>query len=279
MVIRIAAVMLSLAFAVDWQAASPAVTIDGDAAIVTMLVRPERAVEFDRIVTRLKTALQASSNPLRKSQAAGWSVFKSSDLVQGNVSYIMRIDPAVKEQDYDIARLIGEAEPGAVTEVNRAIRDAQVGRSVLVMNRIAIDGLGLAAGTPAGEAGPAAAAAPLLAFRDADAAVITVLVRPEQAADYESVLRRLGQALQASAVPVRKRQAAGWKVFKGTQLLDGNVPYLMTLEPVQPRTEYDPMRLIQEVFPSELSDIFRRYRAAFAGQAVLSLGHRVDMGR
>jgi hypothetical protein len=279
MVMRIAAVIIALAFAVDWQAASPATTIDGDAAIVTILVRPEKAVEFDRLLLRLKTALQASSSPVRKSQAAGWSVFKSTDLVQGNVSYIMRIDPAVKEQDYDIARLIGEAEPGAVTDVTRAIREAQVARSVLVMNRVAVEGLGLAAGAPVGEAGSAAASSRLLAFQDVDAAVITVLVRPEQAADYESVLRRLGQALQASAAPVRKRQAAGWKVFKGTQLLDGNVPYLMTLDPVQPRTEYDPMRLIQEAFPSELPGIFQRYRAAFAGQAVLSLGHRVDMGR
>jgi hypothetical protein len=278
---RIAAVMLALAFATDWQATPPAtaVTIDGDAAIATILVKPEKAGEFDRLLLRLKTALQASSAPVRKSQAAGWSVFKAADLVQGNVSYIMRIDPAVKEQDYDIARLIGEAEPGAVAEVNKIIRDAQVGRSMLVMNRVIVNGFGPATSPQAREAVSPSALAPVLAFQNAEAAVITVLVHPEQAADYEAVLGRLGQALQASAAPIRKQQAAGWKVFKGTQLLNGTVPYLMTLDPVQPRTEYDPMRLIQEAFPSELPDIFRRYKTAFAGQAVLSLAHRIEMGR
>ena len=276
---RIAAMLVACALAVDWQAASPAlVTIDGDAAIVTVLVKPEKVAEFDRVLGRLKTALQASATPARKRQAEGWSVFKSTDLVQGNVSYIMLIDPAVRDQDYDIARLIGETDPGAVTDVNRSIRDAQVGRSLLVMNRVRVEGLGPSADLPAGKPAPAAPA-PVLAFQDADAAVITVLVRPEQTADYESVLGRLGKALQASAAPVRKRQAAGWKVFKSTQLLNGNEAYVMTLDPVQPRTEYDPMRLIQEVFPSELTEIFPRYRAAFAGQAVLSLGHRVEMGR
>jgi hypothetical protein len=275
---RIAAVILALAFAIDRQAGLPPlpVTIDGEAAIVTILVKPDKAVEFDRIVMRLKSALQT---PARKAQAAGWSVFKSTDLVQGNVSYIMRIDPAVKDQDYDIARLIGEAEPGAATEVNKVLRDAQVGRSMLVMNRVNVAGLGVAPAVPASDTGPASGLAPVLAFQEADAAVITVLVYPEQAADYESVLGRLGSALQASAATVRKRQAAGWKVFKGTQLLNGSVVYVMTLDPVQLRTEYDPMRIIQEAFPSELPEIFKRYRAAFAGQAVLSLGHRVEMGR
>ena len=52
-------------------------------------------------------------------------------------------------------------------------------------------------------------------MQDADAAVITVLVRPEQTANYESVLARLGTALQASAVPIRKRQAAGMESVQG----------------------------------------------------------------
>ena len=273
---RIAAVLLALAFAGDGQPAPAPATIDGDAAIVTILIKPEKAAEFDRVLERLKGALRSSSNPVRRTQAAGWSVFRATALVQGNVSYIMRLDPAVRDQDYDISGLIGEVEPGAASEVARSIREAQVGRSVTVMNRVNVDGLGLAAVTSAGGAAPAAVS-PVLAFQDADAALITVLVRPEQAADYELALARLGKALQASTVPVRKRQAAGWKVFKATQPLSGHVPYVMTIDPVLPRTEYDPIRLIQEVFPSEIAAIFPGYRAAFAGQAVMSLGHRLEM--
>lgn len=275
---RFAAVLLALAFTADWQPAPSApITIDGDAAFVTILVKPDRAPDFDRVLARLKAALQGSSSPVRRAQAAGWTVFRSADLVQGNVSYLMRIDPAVRDQDYDIARLIGEADAGAVAEVNRSIRDAQVARSMMVMNRVNVAGLGAATTMPGGDTAAPAVASPVLGFQAADAAVITVLVRPEQAADYESTLAHLGKALQASAVPVRKRQAAGWKVFKGTQLLNEHVPYIMSIDPVQLRTEYDPMRLIQEVFPADVPQIFQRYRAAFAGQAVVSLGHRIEM--
>ena len=78
-------------------------------------------------------------------------------------------------------------------------------------------------------------------------------------------------------MPIRKRQAAGWKVYRGTELMGGSVPYITVLDPVQPRTEYDPFRLIQEVFPSEVTDLFARYRAAYAGQAVVTLGERLTM--
>ena len=272
---RIAAVVLALAFAADWQPA-PALVLDGDAAIITVLVRPERAAAFDQLVSRLKSSLQGSANPVRKAQAAGWQVLKSPDLVQGSVSYIMRIDPVVRGQEYDIARLIGEANPADVAAVNQSLRDAQIARSVLTMQRVNVDGLGLAASAPAGK-GPAASLAPVLSFQDADAAVITVLVRPEQIADYEATLTMLGKAMQSSAVPIRKRQASGWKVYKSTQLLGGNVAYVMLIDPVEARAEYDPIRLIQEVYPSEVPKLFERYRAAFAGQAVIRLGTRVEM--
>src|SRR5688572_10038722 len=268
---RIAAVVLALAFTANWQPAPPVppTTIDGDAAFVTVLVRPDRAADFDRVLARLKASLQGSGSPVRRAQAAGWTVFRSTDLVQGNVSYLMRIDPAVNDQDYDIARLIGEADANAVAEVNRSIRDAQVARTMMVMNRVNVAGLGAAMTTAAGDAAAPAATSLVLGFQAADAAVITVLVRPEQANEYESTLAHVGKAMQASHVPGRQRQAAGWKVFKGTQLLNDHVPYIMSIDPVQLRTEYDPMRLIQEVFPAEVPQIFQRYRAAFAGQAVV----------
>ena len=278
---RIAAVIVTLAIAADWQPAvvAPPLTIGGDAAIVTIFVRPEKVAEFDQMLARLKASLGASSNPVRRSQADGWQVFKSLDRVQGNVAYLMRIDPAIRDQDYDPARLIGEGDAAAAAGVAQSIRDAQAGRSIMVMNRVSIDGLG----QPANGASVDNTATPpvslVQSFHDADAAVITVLVRPEHAADYEAVLARMAKAMQASTVSIRKRQAAGWKVYKGTQLLSGSVPYITMLDPVLVKSEYDPIRLIQEVFPSEATDSYARYRAAYAGQAVVSLGRRLDMRR
>ena len=270
---RIAAVILALAIAADWQpgVAAPALAIDGDAAIVTIFVRPEKAAEFDQLMARLKASLGASSNSVRRSQAAGWQVFKSIDRVQGNVVYLMRIDPAIRGQEYDLAKLIGESDPAAADGVTRSIRDAQAGRSLMVMNRVNIDGLGLPASGAAVNDNAAPPASLVQSFPDADAAVITVLVQPEHASDYELVLARMAKAMQASTMPLRKRQAAGWKVYKGSELLGGSVPYITMLDPVLPRSEYDPIRLIQEVFPSEVTDLYARYRAAYTGQAVVTL--------
>ena len=270
---RIAAVMLALAIAGDWQpgAAAPALAIDGDAAIVTIFVRPEKVAEFDQLLARLKSSLASSGNSVRRSQAAGWQVFKSIDRVQGNVVYLMRIDPAVRGQEYDLAKLLGESDPAAADGISRSIRDAQAGRSLMVMNRVNIDGLGQPASGAAANDNAAPPASLVQSFPDADAAVITVLVQPEHASDYELVLARMAKAMQASTLPLRKRQAAGWKVYKGSELLGGSVPYITMLDPVLPRSEYDPIRLIQEVFPSEVTDLYARYRAAYAGQAVVAL--------
>jgi hypothetical protein len=279
--VRIAAVFLALAVAGDWQitTSAPALAIDGDAGIVTVFVRPDKVAEFDQLLGRLKSALANSANPARRAQADGWQVFTSLDRVQGNVAYLMRVDPAVRDQDYDMARLIGEAEPAAAADVARSIRDAQAGRSMMAMNRVNIDGLGQAAAGGPADRGVTPPASLVQSFPDADAAVITVLVHPERAGDYEAVLARMAKAMQASPVSIRKQQAASWKVYRGTQLLTGALPYITIIDPVQPRSEYDPIRLIQEVFPSEVPQIFARYRAAFAGQAVVTLGQRVELRR
>ena len=92
--------------------ASTALTIDADAAIVTILIRPERAAAFDQILQKLKAALQRSKNPLRKAQAAGWQVFRTEEQGQGNVSYLMRLDPVVRDLEYDIVGILSEESPG-----------------------------------------------------------------------------------------------------------------------------------------------------------------------
>lgn len=110
--------------------AKPVFTIGGDAAIITMLIKPDKTADFELVLTRLKEALQKSENPRRKEQAAGWKVFKSSQLAQGNAVYIMRIDPVVKDEEYDITRLIAEVFPVEVQELFNKYKDAFAGRGV-----------------------------------------------------------------------------------------------------------------------------------------------------
>jgi hypothetical protein len=258
--------------------ASTALTIDADAAIVTMLIRPERAAAFETILDRLKAALQRSANPLRKAQAAGWQVFRAEEQGQGNVSYVMRLDPVVRALDYDIAGILAEESPSEASELSRAFREAHVGRSVMTMSRMAVPGLAEPGSAEAAAPGKPARV-PVLSFETAQAAVMTILIRPEGTADFEMTLAQLGKALQTSAAPERKRQASGWKVYKATQPFAGNAAYVLSLDPLVNRVEYDPIRLIQEAYPVDVDAIFKKYRQAFFGQAIARLTNRIEMGR
>ncbi|MEW6320009.1 MAG: hypothetical protein AB1635_02855 [Acidobacteriota bacterium] len=140
--------------------------------------------------------------------------------------------------------------------------------------------LALAGATTALAQEPAAQepAKPVLTL-NADAAIITLLIKPDKVADWESVLEKLKEALAKSEKPERRQQAAGWKIFKSTQMAQGNAVYIMRIDPIIKGEEYDITRLIAEVFPVEVQEVFAKYRDAFAGRAITELTKFMDMSQ
>jgi hypothetical protein len=108
----------------------PVLTLSGDAAIITILIKPDKTADFELVLNKLRDALQKSEKPERKQQAAGWQVYKAVQPVQGNIAYIMRIDPVIKAQEYDITRLIAEVFPVEVQDLFPKYRDAFAGRAI-----------------------------------------------------------------------------------------------------------------------------------------------------
>jgi len=248
--------------------------------MVTIAVRPDRAAAFDAVLDKLKSALIRSKNPQRRAQAAGWQMFKSEETGQGNLTYLMRLDPAVRGSDYELGRIIAEEFPSDEGEVNRVLRDAVVTRSVLPLSPVAVPGLGEPGGDEAEGRPYTEPRVPVLSFDTAQAVVITVLVRSTRESEFISTLGYLGKALRASAGAARRRQARGWRVFKSSQIFsENNVAYVMSLDPVVNRAEYDVIRLIQEAYPGEVDAIFGKYREAFAGRAVSRLTNRIEMSK
>ncbi len=121
-------------------------------------------------------------------------------------------------------------------------------------------------------------AAPVLAL-DGDAATITVLIKPDKTAEFESVLAKVKEALGKSEKAERKEQAAGWTVFKATQAVNGNTAYIMIINPVVKGQEYDITRLIAEVFPTEVQEFFQKYKDSFAGRGITPLTKLMSMGQ
>jgi len=86
-----------------------------DAGMVLNFIKPDKTADFEAVMAKLKEALQKSTKPERKQQAASWKVFKSPEPAQGgNVLYVFIIDPSVKEADYTVSTILAEAFPSEV---------------------------------------------------------------------------------------------------------------------------------------------------------------------
>ncbi len=150
------------------------------------------------------------------------------------------------------------------------LRGVQLFVSGMALVGVTLAGASNAAAQDPAPAQPAAPAAPVLAL-EGDAVVMTVLIKPDKTADFEHVLNRLKEALQKAEKPERKQQATGWKIFKSSQPVQGNAAYIFIIDPVVKGQEYDISRLINEVFPSEVQELFAKYKDAFAGRAISNL--------
>jgi hypothetical protein len=124
------------AFAQDAAAADkPVLLLEGDAATITILIKPDKTADFEFVLGRLKEALAKSEKPERKQQAAGWNIYKTSQAVQGNVAYIMLINPVVKGAEYDISKLISEVFPVEVQEIFQKYKDSFAGRGITPLTK------------------------------------------------------------------------------------------------------------------------------------------------
>ena len=94
------------------RAQSQALTFEGDTAILTVAIKPDKTADFEQIMADVRTALMKSEKPERKQQAAGWKVVKgNTPMKDGSVVYMHVINPVVKGADYTILAILYEANP------------------------------------------------------------------------------------------------------------------------------------------------------------------------
>lgn len=116
--------------------AKPVLTLDGDASLITVLIKPDKTADFEAVIAKLKEALSKSDKPERKQQLAGLKIFKSSQQVNNSAVYIFWIDPVVKDQEYDITRLVAEVFPVEVQEVFQKYKDSFNGRAITTLTKV-----------------------------------------------------------------------------------------------------------------------------------------------
>ncbi|MGE0392292.1 MAG: hypothetical protein AB7P67_01870 [Vicinamibacterales bacterium] len=114
-----------------------------------------------------------------------------------------------------------------------------------------------------------------------EAGMLISPIKADRVKDFEAVMARLHQALATSTDETRRRQAAGWRLYRATEAgPSSSVIYVSVLSPAVPKADYTVGKILLEAFPlDEVQDLHERYTAAFAGaQTILSLRPLADFG-
>jgi len=127
----------------------------------------------------------------------------------------------------------------------------------------------------------AAQAAPAPRVFASDAGLVLNFIKPDKTADFEAVMTKLKEALQKSAKPERKQQAASWKVFKSPEPAQGgNVLYVFMIDPSVKGADYTVSTILAEAFPADVQALFKQYADAYAsGQNFVNLQVVSDLGK
>ena len=117
------------------QAAPQKLTFQGDIALWSVAIKPDKTADFEQVIAKLKEALAKSERPETKQQAAGWKVMKGVKLPDGNIIYTHVIHPVVPDVDYTVMALIYEvfkdpAEQLAIFELYKGAFAANLGANV-----------------------------------------------------------------------------------------------------------------------------------------------------
>jgi len=115
-----------------------------------------------------------------------------------------------------------------------------------------------------------------------EAGMLISPIKADRVKDFEDVMARLHEALAASPDETRRKQAAGWRIFRATEPGPGaSVLYVSIMSPAVPKADYTVGTILLEAFPlEEVEDLHERYSMAFAGaQMILSLRPLADFGQ
>jgi hypothetical protein len=137
------------------------------------------------------------------------------------------------------------------------------------------------AATPPAEQPAQQAAPPEKPTFSGASGMLLVQIKPDKTAEYEGLITKLKETLQKSEKPERKAMATGWKVYKAAEAMGGNTLYVHIIEPAAPADYANAFRIISEVYPTEVGDIYNKVKDAYVpnGVGALNLKLLQDFGK
>jgi hypothetical protein len=120
--------------------AAQKLTFNGDVALWTVAIKPDRTADFEKIMSRVRDALMKSSEPDRRRQAEGWKVMRlDKPMPDGNIPYVHIISPVVTGADYTVMQILYDAYPEERQALYETYRGAFAQNLSLASGTVAID--------------------------------------------------------------------------------------------------------------------------------------------
>jgi hypothetical protein len=111
-----------------------------DGGMVLNFIKADKVADFEAVMAKLKEALQKSTKPERKQQAASWKIFKAAEPgAGGSVLYVFIVDPSVKGADYTVSTILAEAFPADVQTIFKQYADSFASGQNFINLSLAVD--------------------------------------------------------------------------------------------------------------------------------------------
>jgi hypothetical protein len=91
------------------QPTAPKMTFTGQAGLLLVPIKPDQTAAFEEMAAKLKSSLAASTDESLKAAAAAFKFYKASEPMGANALYVVIVDPAVANTEYDFFMLINKS--------------------------------------------------------------------------------------------------------------------------------------------------------------------------
>ena len=104
----------------------------GDGAMVLNYIKADKTADFEEVVGKIKEALAKSEKPERKTQAAGWTIYKAAEPGPGgSVLYVWIVDPVAKGNEYSVSAILTEGFPAEASALYKKLAETYSGQAII----------------------------------------------------------------------------------------------------------------------------------------------------
>jgi len=123
---------------------APKVPFATPAGILLVQIKPDQTAVFEEMVGKLRAGFAKTQDETLKKQAAGFKVYKSTEPFGPNTLYVVQLDPAVPNSEYELFSMLlktmtpeEQRDPGA-----KAMWDRYAGAFAAGLSKLSLTPLG-----------------------------------------------------------------------------------------------------------------------------------------